>query len=177
MSSSSSGSGSDEPGSAAWSSEQEASAAALAFKAVAVSWRELEQEMTRLFMALQVLDFCYLGVSGWWVYGRGLRDGGRGAASASADVPPPANQHATQVLWYATGDMTAPCVAALLANAVDYQAMWARVQPSSGGGSGGAYGYPCQNPDNWNTDQCHPPLCEADGTCPEYLVPEGALDE
>ena len=48
---------------------------------------------------------------------------------------------------------------------------------ASGCGYDGSYRYPCQNPDNWNTDQCQPPLCEADGTCPEYLVPEGALDE
>ena len=40
-------------------------------------------------------------------------------------------------LWYVTGDMTAPCVAALLANAVDYHAMWTAVQTTGAGGPGG----------------------------------------
>lgn len=40
-------------------------------------------------------------------------------------------------LWYVTGDMTAPCVAALLSNAVDYHAMWTAVQTTGSGGSGG----------------------------------------
>lgn len=40
-------------------------------------------------------------------------------------------------LWYVTGDMTAPCVAALLANAVDYHAMWTAIQTTSTGGPGG----------------------------------------
>jgi hypothetical protein len=34
-------------------------------------------------------------------------------------------------LWYATGDMTAPCVAALLSNAVDYHHMWTATQSAT----------------------------------------------
>lgn len=41
-------------------------------------------------------------------------------------------------LWYVTGDMTAPCVAALLSNAVDYHAMWTAIQTTSTGGPGGS---------------------------------------
>jgi hypothetical protein len=44
-------------------------------------------------------------------------------------------------LWYMTHDMTAPCVAALLANAVDYHAMWRGVTtPGAGSGRGGRGG-------------------------------------
>ena len=32
------------------------------------------------------------------------------------------------------------------------------------------YRYPCQNPDNWNTDECEPPACEAMGLCTKYLL-------
>jgi hypothetical protein len=39
-------------------------------------------------------------------------------------------------------------------------------------GYDGGYRYACQDPNNWDTAECQPPLCEADGTCPEYLVPE-----
>jgi hypothetical protein len=30
--------------------------------------------------------------------------------------------------------------------------------------------YPCQDPKNWELDQCKPPVCSATGTCPEQLV-------
>jgi hypothetical protein len=30
--------------------------------------------------------------------------------------------------------------------------------------------YPCQNPENWEFDECKPPICTASGTCPEQLV-------
>jgi hypothetical protein len=30
--------------------------------------------------------------------------------------------------------------------------------------------YPCQNPENWELDECKPPICTASGTCPEQLV-------
>lgn len=43
-------------------------------------------------------------------------------------------------LWYVTGDMTAPCVAALLSNAVDYHEMWTAIQTTSTGGPGGPRG-------------------------------------
>jgi hypothetical protein len=32
------------------------------------------------------------------------------------------------------------------------------------------YRYPCQNPENWELDECKPPICTASGTCPEQLV-------
>jgi hypothetical protein len=31
------------------------------------------------------------------------------------------------------------------------------------------YRYPCQNPRNWETEQCKKPFCTANGTCPEDL--------
>jgi len=34
----------------------------------------------------------------------------------------------------------------------------------------GFYRYPCQDPAMWETPQCNPPLCEADGTCTDYLI-------
>ncbi len=32
------------------------------------------------------------------------------------------------------------------------------------------YRYPCQDPKNWNSEECKPPICTAAGTCPEMLV-------
>jgi hypothetical protein len=32
------------------------------------------------------------------------------------------------------------------------------------------YRYACQNPENWELDECKPPICTASGTCPEQLV-------
>ena len=34
-------------------------------------------------------------------------------------------------------------------------------------GYDGSYRYPCQDPTNWETSECKPPLCTASGTCPE----------
>ena len=31
------------------------------------------------------------------------------------------------------------------------------------------YRYPCQNPYNWDEEQCKKPYCSANGTCPEDL--------
>jgi hypothetical protein len=31
------------------------------------------------------------------------------------------------------------------------------------------YRYPCQDPTNWDTQECKKPFCSADGTCPEDL--------
>jgi hypothetical protein len=31
------------------------------------------------------------------------------------------------------------------------------------------YRYPCQDPYNWNEEQCKKPYCSANGTCPEDL--------
>ena len=30
--------------------------------------------------------------------------------------------------------------------------------------------YPCQDPMNWEKDECKPPICTATGTCPDMLV-------
>lgn len=27
------------------------------------------------------------------------------------------------------------------------------------------YRYPCQDPANWDSDECNPPICTASGTC------------
>ena len=32
------------------------------------------------------------------------------------------------------------------------------------------YRYACQDPANQKTKECNPPMCEADGTCTEYLI-------
>lgn len=32
------------------------------------------------------------------------------------------------------------------------------------------YRYPCQDPKNWNSEECKPPICTAAGNCPEMLV-------
>jgi len=48
---------------------------------------------------------------------------------------------------------------------------------ASGCGWDGTYRYPCQRPENWETPECQPPLCEADGTCTKFLLPEEALNE
>jgi len=31
------------------------------------------------------------------------------------------------------------------------------------------YRYHCQDPKNWEKEDCKPPICEATQTCPEYL--------
>ena len=31
------------------------------------------------------------------------------------------------------------------------------------------YRYPCQDPANWDTQECKKPFCSANGTCPEDL--------
>ena len=32
------------------------------------------------------------------------------------------------------------------------------------------YRYPCQDPANWETEECQPPQCEAMGLCTKYLI-------
>ncbi len=34
----------------------------------------------------------------------------------------------------------------------------------------GFYRYPCQDPAMWSDPICQPPLCEADGSCTDYLI-------
>jgi len=45
----------------------------------------------------------------------------------------------------------------------------------------GFYRYPCQDPANWETAECKPPICTASGSCPVDLVktpqPEGTPNE
>jgi cobalamin biosynthesis protein CobD/CbiB len=36
----------------------------------------------------------------------------------------------------------------------------------------GFYRYPCQEPANWETPECKPPVCSVAGTCPVDLVGE-----
>ena len=34
----------------------------------------------------------------------------------------------------------------------------------------GKFRYPCQDPANWDKDECKPPICTVNGACPEDLV-------
>jgi hypothetical protein len=40
----------------------------------------------------------------------------------------------------------------------------------SGCGYDGHFRYPCQDPDNWETAECKPPICDAFGTCTTDLL-------
>jgi len=31
--------------------------------------------------------------------------------------------------------------------------------------------YPCQDPANWESSECKPPICTATNTCPSDLIP------
>jgi hypothetical protein len=37
-------------------------------------------------------------------------------------------------------------------------------------GYDGNYRYPCQDPDNWDSVACIPPVCEASETCTKDLI-------
>jgi hypothetical protein len=37
-------------------------------------------------------------------------------------------------------------------------------------GYDGKYRYSCQDPQNWETPECNPPLCNVDGNCTEALL-------
>ena len=37
-------------------------------------------------------------------------------------------------------------------------------------GYDGSYRYPCQDPANWEKEECNPPICEVDGNCTETLL-------
>jgi hypothetical protein len=40
-------------------------------------------------------------------------------------------------------------------------------------GCGDRFRYPCQDPDNWDSADCKPPICTATGTCPDDVrLPE-----
>ena len=40
----------------------------------------------------------------------------------------------------------------------------------SGCGYDGGYRYECQDPENWEKQECNPPLCLVDGMCTETLL-------
>jgi hypothetical protein len=48
-------------------------------------------------------------------------------------------------------------------------------------GYSGQFRYPCQDPKNWETPECKPPICTATQTCPIDLIKtpivEGAPNE
>ena len=35
------------------------------------------------------------------------------------------------------------------------------------------YRYPCQDPANWELEECNPPMCEATGACTKDLIANG----
>jgi hypothetical protein len=40
----------------------------------------------------------------------------------------------------------------------------------SGCGYEGHYRYECQDPENWENEECNPPVCLVDGMCTETLL-------
>jgi hypothetical protein len=46
----------------------------------------------------------------------------------------------------------------------------------SGCGYDGHFRYPCQDPANWETAECKPPVCTANGACPEDLVSQEEIE-
>ena len=47
----------------------------------------------------------------------------------------------------------------------------------SGCGYDGHYRYKCQDPTNWESTECKPPICTANGACPEDLVEQTKVEE
>ena len=43
-------------------------------------------------------------------------------------------------------------------------------------GYDGHYRYPCQDPANWESAECKPPICTANGACPEDLVKQETVE-
>jgi hypothetical protein len=39
-------------------------------------------------------------------------------------------------------------------------------------GYDGSYRYPCQDPANWETADCKPPICTASDTCTTNMLPK-----
>lgn len=37
--------------------------------------------------------------------------------------------------------------------------------------------YPCQDPKNWESAECKPPICSATATCPNDLVPPAKANQ
>ena len=46
----------------------------------------------------------------------------------------------------------------------------------SGCGYDGHFRYPCQDPANWENAECKPPICTANGACPEDLVSQEEIE-
>ena len=42
--------------------------------------------------------------------------------------------------------------------------------------SGDRYRYPCQDPANWESAECKPPICTANGACPEDLASQEEVE-
>lgn len=42
--------------------------------------------------------------------------------------------------------------------------------PLSACGYQGSYRYACQDPENWEAEECNPPICIADGGCSKDLL-------
>lgn len=40
----------------------------------------------------------------------------------------------------------------------------------AGCGYDGHYRYECQDPANWDAEECNPPICEVDGACTKTLI-------
>jgi hypothetical protein len=40
----------------------------------------------------------------------------------------------------------------------------------AGCGYDGHYRYECQEPSNWNSEECNPPICKVDGACSKDLI-------
>lgn len=40
----------------------------------------------------------------------------------------------------------------------------------AGCGYDGHYRYECQEPSNWDSEECNPPLCRVDGACSKDLI-------
>ena len=47
----------------------------------------------------------------------------------------------------------------------------------TGCGYDGHYRYPCQDPLNWENAECKPPICTANGACPEDLTDQEKVGE
>jgi hypothetical protein len=43
-------------------------------------------------------------------------------------------------------------------------------------GYDGHYRYPCQDPVNWESAECKPPICTANGACPEDLAEQPKVE-
>jgi hypothetical protein len=39
---------------------------------------------------------------------------------------------------------------------------------------GDRFRYPCQDPENWNTEACQKPQCEVTRSCPEHIFKGGS---